>query len=60
MNQINTDNFDEKTDDLMTEQAQAQAEGNIGKANRLERELRALFVKRYGSGPIVGSEGRTI
>ena len=49
--------FDEKTDDLMTQQEQAQVEGNLGKVDRLEREIRARFVKRYGTGAVVGSSG---
>ncbi len=49
--------FDEKTDELMTQQEQAQVEGNLGKVNRLEREIRARFVKRYGTGAAIGSSG---
>ncbi len=57
MSDIGDDSFDEKTDDLMTQQELAQVEGNLGKVNRLERELRARFVRRYGTGPAVGSSG---
>ena len=41
----------------MTEQEKAQAAGNLAKASRIERELRALFVRRYGTDPAVGSSG---
>ena len=51
------DNFDEQTDALMVEQEQAQVEGNTSKVTRLERELRALFVRKYGTGAAVGSSG---
>ena len=57
MHEIDADNFDERADNLMNEEAQARAAGNLGKASRLEREIRALFVKRYGTGPAVGSSG---
>ena len=58
MSEINTDDFDEKTETLMNEEAEARAAGNLGKSNRLQREIRALFVRRYGKEPIVGSGGR--
>ena len=57
MHEIDASNFDEKTDDLMTAADAARAAGNLAKADRLEREIRALFVKRYGTGPAVGSSG---
>ena len=57
MADISPEAFDEQTDALMTEQEQAQVEGNIAKANRIERELRAMFVRKYGTGPAVGSSG---
>ena len=59
MSEIDAENFDEKTEALMVEAAEARLEGNLGKSNRLEREIRALFVRRFGSEPIVGSGGRT-
>ena len=51
------DNFDEQTDALMTEQELAQAEGNLATVDRIEKELRARFVKRYGTGGVIGSSG---
>ena len=51
------DTFDEKADELLTEQDQALQEGNIAKANRLEREIRAMFVRRHGTAPAIGSSG---
>ncbi len=57
MSETAADNFDETTDDLMTQEEQARSEGNLGKASRLQREIRALFVKRYGTAPAVGSSG---
>lgn len=56
-NMSDADNFDEQTDALMTEQEQAQTEGNLGKVDRLEREIRARFVRKYGTGAAVGSSG---
>ena len=57
MSEIDAENFDEKTEALMGEEAEARAAGNFGKSKRLEREIRALFVKKYGTGPVVGSSG---
>ena len=57
MSEIDAENFDEKAEDLMSEEAAARAAGNLGKSKRLEREIRALFVRRYGTGPAVGSSG---
>ena len=57
MSEIDADNFDERADALVAEEEQARAAGNLGKANRLEREIRALFVRRFGTGPAVGSSG---
>ena len=51
------DAFDEAADNLMDEQARAQATGNLAKVKRLDREIRALFVRRYGTDPAVGSSG---
>ncbi len=49
--------FDEQTETLMTESEEAALAGNIAKRDRIEKQLRALFVKRYGTGPAVGSSG---
>ena len=57
MNETDADSFGEQTDALMTEQEQAQAEGNVGKVDRLERQIRARFVRRYGTDPAIGSSG---
>ena len=57
MSEINKGDFDERADALMDEEKQARASGNLGKSERLEREIRALFVRQYGSGPVVGTSG---
>ncbi len=57
MSDINTDSFNEKTDQLMTEESQARAQGNFGKSKRLQREIRAMFVRQYGTEPATGSSG---
>ena len=57
MSENNSHDFDEKADDLMAEEAAARAAGNLGKSKRLEREIRALFVRQYGTGSAVGSSG---
>ena len=57
MSEINTDSFNEKTDQLMTEESQARAQGNLGKSKRLQREIRAMFVRQYGTDAAVGSSG---
>ena len=59
MNETNID-FDEKVETLMNEQDQAQQAGNIAKRDRIERQLRGLFVRKYGTGPAVGEGGRTL
>ena len=56
---IDTD-FDEKTTQLMDEAAQARSAGNLAKSTRLQKEIDAMFAKRYGGEPIVGSGGRTL
>ena len=57
MNEINADGFDEKVEILMDESEQAAVAGNLNKRDRIEREIRALFVKRHGTAPAVGSSG---
>ena len=57
MSDIGADDFEEQTDQLMTEQEQAQTEGNLSKVDRLERELRARFVRKYGTGAAIGTSG---
>ena len=49
--------LDKEADGLMVDKEQAQVEGNTSKVTRLERELRALFVRKYGTGAAVGSSG---
>ena len=58
MSEADDDAFDEKADALMSEETQARATGDLGKANRLQREIRSLFVRRYGNESIVGEGGR--
>ena len=55
---IDPDTFDEQTTDLMNEAAQARATGEHAKARRLQKQIDAMFAKRYGDEPIVGSRGR--
>ena len=57
MDPIDSDTFNERADDLMTEEVQARARGNLGKSKRLQREIRALFVRQYGTEPAIGSSG---
>ena len=57
MNETNIGGFDEKVETLMNESQQAGDAGNLAKRDRLEHEIRALFVKRYGTTPAVGSSG---
>ena len=57
MSEIAAENFDERTGAMMGEAAAAREAGNGAKANRLEREIRAMFVQRYGTGPVVGTSG---
>ena len=57
MGESNDDNFDEGVDTLLIQQEQAQVEGNLATVDRIEKELRARFVKRYGTGAAVGSSG---
>ncbi len=57
MSDIDTDSFNERTDDLMTEESQARAQGNTAKSRRLQREIRAMFVRQYGTDSAVGSSG---
>ena len=57
MSETNVGGFDEKVETLMNESEQAGDAGNLAKRDRLEGEIRALFVKKYGTGAIVGSSG---
>ena len=57
MTDIDPAAFDEQTEALMSEQEEAGLQGNFAKRDRIERDLRALFVKRYGTGPAIGSSG---
>ena len=57
MSEINVGGFDEKVETLMTESQQAGDAGNLAKGDRLEHEIRALFVRKYGTGAAVGSSG---
>ena len=57
MNEIDADSFDEKTTELMNQQDQATAAHDDAKAQRIERQLRQMFVRRYGTGPAIGSSG---
>ena len=57
MSEAGDDAFDEKTDALMDEAAAARAAGNLGKSKRLERQIRGLFIRKYGTGAVVGSSG---
>ena len=57
MSNIDSDNFNERADDLMAEEAQARATGNLAKSKRLQREINAMFVAQYGTDPAVGSSG---
>ena len=57
MSEINTDTFSERADELMTQESEARAQGNFGKSNRLQREIRAMFVRQYGIEPATGSSG---
>jgi hypothetical protein len=57
MNEIDANNFDEQTETLMTESEEAAQQGNLAKRDRIEKQLRALFVRRYGTGPAIGSSG---
>ena len=43
----------------MAEETQARATGQLGKSKRLQREIRALFVRQYGTDPAVGEGGVT-
>ena len=54
---INPDVFDEKTTELMEEASQARATGNSGKANRLQKQIDAMFTAQYGSEAAVGTSG---
>ena len=57
MKQIDPDTFDERSTQLMEEASQARATGNRGKANRLQREIDALFKSQYGDEAAVGTSG---
>ena len=57
MSEINVGGFDEKVEALMNESEQAASAGNLAKRDRLEHEIRALFVRKYGTGAVVGSSG---
>ena len=52
--------FDAKTEALQNQQLDAQARGNTAEAEKIDREIRRLFVQRYGTDPIVGEGGRTL
>ena len=58
MSDIDPDTFEEQTTDLMNEAGQARATGHLAKARRLQKQIDAMFAKRYGDEPIVGSGGR--
>ena len=57
MTESDSVDFDELSETLFAEQEEATHNGNIAKAQRIEKQIRSMFVKRYGTGPAVGSSG---
>ncbi len=57
MSDIDSDTFEEQTTGLMNEAAQARATGNRGKANRLQKQIDAMFASQYGTEPATGTSG---
>ena len=50
-------NFDEKTETMMTEASVARSRGESAKAARIQRQIDALFTRQYGTEPVIGTSG---